>query len=161
MRGTGIVLAFQPEHFMAGRELFEEYAAQLAVDLCFQDFDQELNTLESMYAIPDGALFLSFSAQKAIACVAYRRHDQVTCEMKRLYVRQAYRRHGIARQLVAQALHMATDAGYQRMVLDTLPDMHAAQALYQSLGFSPVVRQQSDGVHGLVYYDYDLSAARF
>jgi putative acetyltransferase len=118
--------------------LFEEYAAALSIDLCFQNFAQELATLPQMYAPPHGALLLAEIANVPAGCVAVRNLDATTCELKRLYVRPQHRGHNLGRRLTESALETARALGYQRIRLDTLPEMQAAQRLYESLGFHDI-----------------------
>ena len=124
---------------LATREIFTEYAAQLGVDLCFQNFDAELEDLPGHYAAPEGALVLALVNERVAGCCALRplpTTDHVhAAEMKRLYVRQAYRRLGLGRQLVETVLDAARVAGYHSVLLDTLDDMESARALYRELGF--------------------------
>ena len=128
-----------PEQISATREIFTEYAAQLGVDLCFQNFDAELRDLPGDYAAPEGALVLAMANGQVAGCCALRplpTADHVNAaEMKRLYVRQAYRRLGLGRQLVETVLDAARVAGYHSVLLDTLDDMESARALYRELGF--------------------------
>lgn len=131
-----------PAHIMATREIFTEYAAQLGVDLCFQNFESELENLPGEYASPEGALVLAMAEGQVAGCCALRplpTADHVNAaEMKRLYVRQAYRRSGLGRQLVEAVLDAARVAGYHSVLLDTLDDMESARALYGELGFVDV-----------------------
>jgi ribosomal protein S18 acetylase RimI-like enzyme len=113
------------------RELITEYANSLGVDLSFQDLDHELSTLNSFYEL----ILLARDVDRIAGCVALRRIDAETCEMKRLYVRPAFRGMNLGRELATHIIDAARERGYKRMRLDTLPTMTAAIPLYQSLGF--------------------------
>jgi GNAT superfamily N-acetyltransferase len=122
----------------AARALFLEYAAWLQVDLCFQGFDGELATLPGKYAPPDGRLILACRDGRPVGCVALRRFDADTGEVKRLYVQPDHRGHGLARALAAEVIAAARGIGYRRLVLDTLARMTTARALYAALGFREI-----------------------
>ncbi len=130
-----IVHARTPEQFRAARELFEEYAAWLKVDLCFQGFADELATLPGPYAPPAGHLLLAEAQEGPAGCVALRPLGGRVCEMKRLYVRPQYQHRGLGRVLAQRVIEAARISGYSTMVLDTLPFMTGAIHLYESLGF--------------------------
>ena len=121
--------------FVQAHSLFEEYAAGLKIDLCFQGFSQELETLSRMYGPPGGALLLAQMEDGLAGCVAVRPMGGDICELKRLYVRPAQRGTGLGWRLTETALQIGRDLGYRRIRLDTLPQMAAAQRLYESLGF--------------------------
>jgi ribosomal protein S18 acetylase RimI-like enzyme len=123
------------EDYEQARTLFSEYAQGLSVDLCFQNFEQELHELPGAYAPPLGALLLAEVDGVAAGCVAVRPLESGICELKRLYVRSGSRGAGLGRRLTAEAMQSAREMGYTRIRLDTLPEMHAAQKLYESLGF--------------------------
>ena len=128
-----------PEDLSAARTLFREYAASLEVDLCFQGFDAELAQLPGEYAAPRGAMLLAWVDGALAGCCALRPLDSCDYpnagEMKRLYVRKAFRGFGIGRQLADAVLDAARQVGYACVLLDTLVDMEAARALYTDLGF--------------------------
>jgi putative acetyltransferase len=135
-----LLVAAGPADFTQARRLFEEYAGQLGVDLCFQNFSAELDRLHEMYAPPAGRLILARRLETPVGCVAVRmlRQDAGTCEMKRLFVREEARGIGLGRRLAAAAVEAGRDLGYSRMVLDTLGTMTRALALYAELGFREI-----------------------
>jgi ribosomal protein S18 acetylase RimI-like enzyme len=133
------------------RELFEEYAAGMGINFCFQGFAEELADLPGKYAPPDGRLLLAGVDTRVAACVAMRRLAEGICEMKRLYVRPAFRRHGVGRALCLAAIQAAREAGYLAMRLDTRASMTPAVTLYESLGFRRIA----------AYYDNPLPDVRY
>ena len=146
----------------AVRELFREYAGGLGVDLCFQGFDGELAGLPGDYAEPQGALLLALVDGAPAGCGALRRLPDVdypnACEMKRLYVRRAFRRFGLGRALAQALIDQATRAGYTTLLLDTLDDMEAARGLYGSLGFVEVPPYYFNPIAGAHYLKVDLDS---
>ncbi len=119
-------------------ELFKEYANYLNIDLEFQNFNEELESLPRDYSLPEGCLLLAFYKNKLAGCVALRKFDEGICEMKRLYVRLGYRGKGIGKALAKQILNTARKLGYTHMRLDTLPFMKEAITLYLSLEFKEI-----------------------
>ncbi|MBI3829456.1 MAG: GNAT family N-acetyltransferase [Planctomycetes bacterium] len=117
------------------RMLFNEYGASLGFNLCFQGFDEELATLPGRYARPEGRLLLATFEGLNAGCVALRKLEDGVCEMKRMYVRPAFRGKKIGRVLAERIVAEARGAGYSRMRLDTIATMREARALYASLGF--------------------------
>jgi putative acetyltransferase len=156
----GLQPATSAADIAAVRALFSEYAASLAIDLCFQNFDQELATLPGEYAAPGGALLLAWVDGAPAGCVALRPLPEAdhanACEMKRLYVRPAFRRYGLGRLLAQAAMDEATQAGHSCMLLDTLDDMEAARGLYASLGFVEVPPYYFNPIPGAHYLKVEL-----
>ncbi|MBA2965608.1 GNAT family N-acetyltransferase [Ramlibacter sp. MAH-25] len=148
------------DELQATRAIFLEYAAALGVDLCFQGFDEELATLPGEYAAPRGALLLALVDGGVAGCCALRPLDSsdypIAAEMKRLYVRKAFRGFGLGRQLVEATLDAARAAGYASVLLDTLDDMEAARALYEDLGFEPIEPYYHNPIPGAHYLKVDL-----
>jgi GNAT superfamily N-acetyltransferase len=130
-----ILPADTPEDIASARALFREYAASLAVDLCFQGFESELEELPGLYAPPDGRLLIALERGDPAGCVAVRRLEDSVCEMKRLYVRPAFRGRALGKMLAEHVIREASRVGYTIMRLDTLPSMRAAIRLYERLGF--------------------------
>lgn len=149
-----------PELLDASREIFREYGRSLAIDLAFQGFDDELAQLPGVYAAPSGQLLLALIDGNVAGCGAMRAAPQVdypnACEMKRLYVRPAFRRFGLGRVLAQALLDEARRAGYSCMLLDTLDDMESARELYATLGFSEIPPYYFNPVPGAHYLKADL-----
>lgn len=144
-----------PDLLQATREIFREYAEGLGIDLDFQHFDDELANLPGEYAAPQGALLLAFVDDELAGCGAFRPLPDAdyanACEMKRLYVRRAFRRFGLGRMLAQALMDHATEAGYSVMLLDTLDDMESARGLYASLGFETIPPYYFNPVPGAHY----------
>ncbi|HHV46771.1 MAG TPA: GNAT family N-acetyltransferase [Tissierellia bacterium] len=138
------------------KDLFLEYAQSLNVDLCFQNFEEELNSLPGKYGPPDGVLILALIDDKAAGCVALRKISEDICEMKRLYVRDSYRGFGIGRKLVNTIIENAIKLNYKYMRLDTLPTMKEAQSLYTSMGFYDIEPYVYNPIEGARYMELRL-----
>ncbi len=145
----------------ATRDIFREYALGLAVDLCFQNFDAELAELPGEYAAPAGGLLLAYVDAQLAGCGAFRGTPDVdypnACEMKRLYVRPAFRGFGLGRVLAQALIDRAAQSGYSCMLLDTLDDMEAARGLYQALGFEEIAPYYFNPIAGAHYLKVELS----
>jgi ribosomal protein S18 acetylase RimI-like enzyme len=139
------------------RQLFGEYAAGLGIDLSFQSFATELANLPGGYAAPDGTLLLSLIDGAAAGCVAVRRVEARVCEMKRLYVRPQFQGRGYGGRLAEHAIAWARAAGYDRMLLDTLPSMVEAQRMYERLGFRDVPAYRFNPIPGTRYMELRLT----
>lgn len=149
-----------PEQLLAIRHLFQDYQADLGIDLCFQGFEQELNELPGAYAEPSGALLLASVDGQPAGCCAFRpllNSDHLNaCEMKRLFVRQGFRGLGLGRQLVEAIIELAQRAGFTTMLLDTLNDMESARALYHEVGFVETEPYYHNPIPGAHYLKLDL-----
>lgn len=138
------------------RLLFEEYRAELGIDLCFQNFDEELKKLPAGYVPPTGSLLLAALDGRITGCVGVRKLDDETCEMKRLYVRPQFRGGKTGRQLAEAVIEEAKHLGYRRMRLDTLPTMTRAQILYKSLGFIQIAPYCFNPETGTIFMELNL-----
>lgn len=149
-----------PEELSAVRLLFQEYAASLHVDLCFQGFAHELAQLPGEYGAPRGRLLLAWVGGALAGCCALRPLDNCDYpnagEMKRLYVRKAFRGFGIGRELADATLDAARQIGYACVLLDTLNDMEAARALYADLGFVEIPPYYHNPLPGSHYLKVDI-----
>jgi ribosomal protein S18 acetylase RimI-like enzyme len=154
-----ITEATSVEDYRAGKILIEEYAAALGVDLCFQNFSEEIANLPETYGPPHGCLLLARIHGEIIGCVAVRYQGATVCEMKRLYVKPRYRRMGLGRRLAESAIRRAQEMNYSRVVLDTLPGMTEAQSLYESLGFREVSGYYPNPLSGVRYLARELTSS--
>ncbi len=149
-----------PEALAIVHELFLEYASSLGVNLEFQDFENELATLPGDYAEPRGALLLALVDGAVAGCCALRPLDTSdypnAAEMKRLYVRKAFRGFGLGQELAEGMLDAARRAGYACVLLDTLDEMESARALYASLGFEEIPPYYHNPLPGSHYLKVDI-----
>lgn len=147
-----------PELVEVVRGLFREYAEAINTDLEYQGFTAELAALPAPYVPPGGVLLMAHAGADVVGCVALRSLDSRTGEMKRLYVRPAYRSTGLGQRLVEAVIQAARQAGYSELRLDTLPSMSSAQALYQRLGFREIPPYNAKYLPGTRFYALKLSA---
>ena len=138
------------------RNLFIEYASYLAVDLEFQNFEEELNTLPGEYAPPKGSILLAYYKDNIAGCVALRQFQDDVCEMKRLYVRPKFRGKKIGKALSKKIIQKAREIGYKRMRLDTLPFMKEAIMLYSDLGFQKIKPYRYNPFEGAKFFELKL-----
>lgn len=153
-----ITQAETPEQIEDARRLFLEYEAWLEVDLCFQSFAEELKNLPGRYAAPSGRLLLAYAGEKAAGCVALRRLNGETCEMKRLFVRADFRGSGLGVKLIDKIIRDARRIGYAKMRLDTLPGkMPKAVKLYEFYGFREIAPYYENPHKETLFMEKDLS----
>ena len=145
------------EYLPMVREIFLEYAGATGLDFCFQNFEQELAELPGKYAPPSGRLVLAINDKQTAGCVALREIEEGICEMKRLYVRPAFRGQRIGHQLAQAVIASARKIGYGRMRLDTLASMKAAIGLYESLGFQRIAAYYHNPVPDVIYLELPLA----
>lgn len=155
-----IDVATSAQDMAIAAQLFREYADSLGLDLAFQNFDDELARLPGDYAAPRGALLLAYVDGALAGCCALRPLDNAdipnAAEMKRLYVRRAFRGFGLGRQLTETILDAARQAGYASVLLDTLDDMEAARNLYADLGFQSIEPYYHNPIPGAHYLKADI-----
>ena len=159
MTGVTIIQASSSAQIAQVRELFLEYAKSLGFSLCFQNFEQELATLPGHYAPPKGRLFLAEYEGQPAGCAAMRTLEPGICEMKRLYLRPAFRGKGIGRALAERLVADARQAGYRAMRLDTVePVMQEAVTMYRRMGFREIPAYCQNPIAGALYMELDFAA---
>jgi putative acetyltransferase len=151
-----LVQAVSEQDWRDARRLVEAYAASLNVDLSFQNFAHELEHLASEYAPPSGAFLLAREDESCLGCIGLRRFSDDTGEIKRLYALRAARGRGVGRMLIGGIVSAGRELGYSRLLLDTLPFMNEAQALYQSFGFRPTAAYRFNPVEGTAFLELTL-----
>lgn len=149
--------AISPEDIEATKTLFREYETWLGMSLCFQGFEEELANLPGKYSLPDGRLFLAYIDDELAGCIALRKFDENICEMKRLFLRESARGHGLGNQLIEKLIDEARQIGYKKMRLDTYPPkMGKAVKLYESHGFRPIEKYYDNPHEGVLFMELDL-----
>jgi len=151
-----ICQAAAPEHIAQARALIEQYGAWIGIDLSFQGFAAELAGLPGLYAPPRGRLLLALASGEAAGCVALRPLEEAVCEMKRLFVRPAFRGQDLGVLLVEQIVNEARAIGYAQMRLDTLPSMQPAIRLYRAFGFVPCAPYYDTPLRGTIFMELQL-----
>jgi ribosomal protein S18 acetylase RimI-like enzyme len=150
-----------PELWGAARRLVEEYVAGLNLDLSFQDVQQEIDSLAQEYGPPEGCFLLARSHGVFVGCGGVRRFGEAECEMKRLYVVPTRQGQRIGRAIAESLITYSRDAGYESMLLDTLPSMTSAYHLYLALGFTPTAPYRHNPIPGATFWRLPLGGVRF
>lgn len=150
--------ATSTDEYMAAISLFKEYVSSLDFDLSFQNFDAELTILPTMYGPPTGRLYLVESGGSYVGCAGLRKiENDTTCELKRMYIKPAYRQLGIAKAIMELAIETACELGYTKMKLDTIGyKMPLAVKLYTSYGFRETTPYNFNPHDGVVYFEKEL-----
>lgn len=151
-----IIIANTDAEYAAASALFQEYAAWLGIDLCFQNFDEELLQLREMYGLPAGSILLYKEEGAFAGCVAIRDKGEGICELKRMYLRPEFQKRGIGKALLEKALALAKDLGYKKIRLDTLASMAPAINLYKAAGFYNIEAYYFNPESNAVYFEKEL-----
>lgn len=149
-----ITIAKTENHFSEAKVLFLEYAKELDVDLCFQDFDQELQEMDIQYNAPGGILLLLENASGFAGCVGFRKVSEEIAEMKRMYIQKEFRGKGWGKRLIEELLEHAKKLNYTSIRLDTLPQMKEAIRLYTAFGFKEIPPYRHNPIEGTKYMEY-------
>lgn len=141
------------EEYKNAALLFKEYAAWLNIDLGFQHFDDELIEIQTMYGLPEGGIILCKQGDEFIGCVGIRKIDSKTAELKRMFIKQAWQKQGIGKELLGKAIELAKKLNYTVIRLDTLNYMTAAIKLYKECGFYEIAAYYHNPNKTAVYFE--------
>jgi putative acetyltransferase len=147
-----IQIVHSEKEYLAAANLFREYAHWLGIDLSFQGFEAELADIKSMYAPPLGQIWLAIYQDKAVGCIALRPKNEMTGELKRMYVQPEFQRKGIGQQLLDTAVSYAIEQGKESLLLDTLNHMEPAMKLYLKNGFEEIPAYYHNPYQEAVYF---------
>ena len=152
------IRATTKQHYAEARKLFLEYADSLLFDLCFQDFDKELEGLEEMYKPEEGGVILLRTRRldDFVGCGAIRRIDAQTAELKRMYIKGEFRGKGLGEQMLNHAIKLAKELNYKTIRLDTMPSMTQAISLYRKYGFKEIAAYRFNPDAHAVYLELGL-----
>ena len=143
--------------FEQGKELFLEYATSLNIDLSFQNFAKEIETISEQYNEPRGALIIVYENENPVGCVGIRELEKSIAELKRMYIKSEFRGKKIGNRLMEMSLKKAFDLGYCKIRLDTLPEMKNAQTLYKKYGFYEIDAYRYNPVEGTVFMEIEIT----
>jgi ribosomal protein S18 acetylase RimI-like enzyme len=149
-------LATTDEDYAKARMLFNEYAKAININLDFQHFDEELDGLKKMYALPYGGIILARRETEIIGCVAIRKINLEVGELKRMYIKPNQQKKGIGKILLAEALLLAKNCNYTILKLDTLNYMLPAIHLYKQAGFYEIAPYYHNPIATAVYFEKTL-----
>lgn len=150
-------IAKAKKHFNDGKKLFLQYANSLNYDLCFQNFDKELKSIDKEYNNPNGALILAYKNKLAIGCVGIRKFSNKTAELKRMFVQKEYRGNKIGQTMLELVLDISNKLNYKKIRLDTLPSMKKAHKLYRDNGFVEIPSYRFNPIKGTIFMQKYLS----
>ena len=154
-----IIKARTKEQYDEIIKLFQEYQIELGKKLCFQNFEDELKNIPGNYGMPDGELLLIYDTKTNLyaACVGLRKINNYVCEMKRLFVRPDFRKHGYGKVLTEYIIKIAEKKNYKTMVLDTLKELKPAINLYKKFGFREIEPYYENPLKGVIYMSKELN----
>lgn len=138
------------------KELIIEYAKRLGCDLIFQNLDDELKDPAKKYTSPEGELLVAVEGEDVLGMIAYHKHSDTRCEMKRLYVKPSCRGMKLGEKLIEELIAHARQAGYKEMVLDTIVPLQSAIHLYKKLGFTECEPYYHNPMPDVLYFRKEL-----
>lgn len=138
------------------KELIIEYTKWLGRNLSFQNLDDELKDPAKKYTSPEGELLVAVEGGDVLGMIAYHKHSDTRCEMKRLYVKPSCRGMKLGEKLIEELIAHARQAGYKEMVLDTIVPLQSAIHLYQKLGFTECEPYYHNPMPDVLYFRKEL-----
>ncbi|MDN5201912.1 GNAT family N-acetyltransferase [Fulvivirgaceae bacterium BMA10] len=150
------LVAKTEEDFNIGKALFLEYANELGIDLHFQNFEEELDSITKQYTSPSGALLLLKEKNKAIGCVGIRKLEGNIGELKRMFIKKEYRNKGFGKPLLKKGIEMAKVLNYHKIRLDTLPTMEKALKIYTAIGFKEIKPYRYNPIVGTKFLELEI-----
>ncbi len=142
------------------QQLLREYQNWLGVDLCFQSFEDELESLPVKYAAPAGDMVIARAGGEVAGCISWYPVESQIAEIKRLYVRPTFRGRGVGRRLFAHAVDRIRDYGYHAVRLDSLERLAEAKKLYESFDFRPISPYNNNPLPDVYYLELPLFAKK-
>jgi putative acetyltransferase len=155
---TTYLIADTDQEFGQAKELFEEYAQTLHIDLSFQNFSRELENIRDQYAKPSGALILVYVDDAPAGCAGIRKQKDGIAELKRMYVKPDFRGYKLGKELLERSLEAAKELGYLKVRLDTLASMLPARKLYESFGFHEIPAYYLNPMDDAIYMEKDFES---
>lgn len=152
-----LIEATSPYDYTLAVQLFMEYAAQIKIDLAFQNFSKEIENLEAQYSKPKGIIYIAYNEQNSpLGCFGIREFGGAICELKRMYLKEEARGLGIGKKMLQTAIVTGKKLGYKKMRLDTLSTMHSAIRLYEKAGFYEIQSYRFNPFDGAKYFEIEL-----
>lgn len=141
------------------RRLLLEYRKEFDDPTCFTSFEEEIQNIEGYYSEPGRYKLIVIEApgHKIVGCVGMRMIEPGVAEMKRMYVIPTHRGLHLGKKLAVEIIEVATRLKYQKMRLDTMHEMEAAQHLYQALGFVIIAPYDHQDPSKVVCYEKVLN----
>lgn len=150
------ILANTDAEFEQAKIVFREYADELCLDLSFQNFEEELKSIKTQYGKPDGGILLIKSNEEIIGCIGVRKLENNIGELKRMYIKKAFRSKGFGKELLNKAIDLARELNYKKLRLDTLPTMNKAIKLYKEKGFVEIEAYRYNPVSGTIFFELEI-----
>ncbi|RIX40977.1 MAG: GNAT family N-acetyltransferase [Rhodocyclales bacterium GT-UBC] len=139
------------------RQVIGEYIAWLDMDLSYRGFADEMAGFDRLFTLPSGLFLIAREAGQIAGCVGLLRHDKATAEVKRLYVRPAFRGRQLGEALIHRLIAQARQLGFRRLILDAVPQTTVAQVLYERLGFTEIAPYYPNPVTGTRFFSLPLN----